>query len=837
MQRSENRASADTRCFHCGLPLPKSQPAPGLEVLGEERRFCCHGCHAVCKAIIDAGLDDYYRHRTDPAVSASRQLVPDFLSRVELFDRPEIQQDFVTPVGATRQAALLLDNIRCPACLWLNERHLRSLPGVLDVYIDDTTQRARVRWDPQTIRLSEILRAITDIGYIAHPYDATRSEQLNRLRRRRSTERLIFAGAIGMLVMNFSLATYFMVDTGPGEALPLWVTLGRWTSLLLALLLLAWPGQEFFAGAWNDLRHRRLGMDVPVVLGLSAAFVGSLHATVTGQGEVYFDSIAMFIFLLLLARRLELRGKLSAADRLDRLARITPRTASRLEAAGEIMTVPVDELAAGDLIRVLPGDTLPVDGIVITGISSFDESLLTGEARPVLYQPGDAVVAGAVNGEQPVTIRVTRTVQHSAVSEIRQLVERGLELRPHYAVLAEQVASGFVAVLLLIALATAGYWLLTDPVNWLPSTIAVLIVTCPCALALATPVALAVSAGRFIDLGVLPLRMRALDALARSDLFVFDKTGTLTSGQPAVAAVVPTAGLDEDSCLYHAAALAADSVHPVAHALRQHVLRPRIVTTDVKNVPGAGIRAMIEGREWRFGKPDFAADSKAYDEHSRTVIADARARGQLVSVLANPEGVQAVLVFEDLLRPGIKAMLAGLKELDVRHFAILSGDVPDSVLRMGKQLGIDDAHGGLSPADKLAWTQAQQAQGRRLAMLGDGINDAPTLAAADVSISFAEATDLANSSSDFLILGDNAAVLADARRLARRTRRNIQQNFAWAGAYNLIAVPFAAAGWIPPWGAAIGMSFSSLFVVMNALRLQKTGVSNDYLADCMDNFH
>jgi Cu2+-exporting ATPase len=813
--------AAQSRCFHCGLPLPASAQIPQLEVLGEPRAFCCHGCHAVCKAICDAGLDDYYRHRTDPAVSANREFVPDFLKQVELFDRPEIQQDFVIHVGASREAALLLDNIRCPACLWLNERHLRSLPGVLDVHIDDTTQRARVRWDPQTIQLSEILRAITDIGYIAHPYDATRSEQLNRLRRRRSTERLIFAGAIGMLVMNFSLATYVMDETDAAGALPLWITLGRWTSVLLSVLLLAYPGQEFFAAAWNDLRHRRLGMDIPVVLGLSAAFIGSLWATVTGHGEVYFDSIAMFIFFLLLARRWELRGKLSAADRLERLARITPRTASRLDAQGTAVDVVVDELAVGDLIRLLPGETLPVDGTLVTGSSSLDESLLTGEAHPVVKQPGDAVIAGSVNGEQPLTIRVTRTVQHSAVSEIRQLVERGLELRPRYALLAEQVASGFVIVLLLIAAATAAYWLLTDPDNWLPSTIAVLIVTCPCALALATPVALAVSAGRFIDMGVLPLRMRALDALARSDLFVFDKTGTLTTGQPAIAAVVPTAGLDEDTCLRHAAALAAGSAHPVAHALRDVVVPPRMVTTAVVNVPGAGIRASIEGREWRFGKPTFAAHDTAYDAHSRAVIADGRARGQLVSVLASPEGVQAVLTFADPLRPGIEALLAGLQDSGVRQLAVLSGDAPDSVMRLAGQLGIEEALGGLSPADKLDWTQARQAQGRQLAMLGDGINDAPTLAAADVSISFADATDLANASSDFLILGDDASVLADARELARRTRRNIMQNFAWAGAYNLLAVPIAAAGWIPPWGAAIGMSFSSLFVVLNALRLQR----------------
>jgi Cu2+-exporting ATPase len=817
----EAPAHVPSACFHCGLPVPKNLPVASLEALGEPREFCCHGCHAVCKAIIDAGLDDYYRHRTDPAVSANREFVPDFLKQVELFDRADIQKDFVTQVGEARQAALLLDNIRCPACLWLNERHLRSLPGVIDVHIDDTTQRARVRWDPQIIRLSEILRAITDIGYIAHPYDAARSEQLNRLRRQRSTERLIFAGAVGMLVMNFSLASYVMVETEPGAALPLWVTLGRWTSVLLSILLLAWPGQEFFIGAWNDLRHRRLGMDVPVVLGLTAAFMGSLHATVTGLGDVYFDSIAMFIFFLLLARRWELRGKLSAANRLDRLARVTPRTATRLDTASDTATVAVEDLAAGDLIRVLPGETLPVDGIVLTGISSFDESLLTGESSPVMCQPGDSVVAGSVNGEQPVTIRVTHTVQQSAVSEIRQLVERGLELRPRYAVLAEKVASGFVAVLLLIATATAVYWLQVNPAHWLSSTIAVLIVTCPCALALATPVALAVSAGRFIELGVLPLRMRALDALAGADLFVFDKTGTLTAGQPAVAAVITAADLDEDSCLRHAAALAAHSAHPLSHALRERVPQPGVVASRVENVPGAGIRATIEGTEWHLGKPDFATRGVPVDDRTRAIITDARATGQLVSVLANPEGVQAVLLFEDPLRPGVETLLAGLKDSGAEHFTILSGDAPDSVRRMGRQLGIEDARGGLSPADKLAWTQDRQAQGYRLAMFGDGINDAPTLAAADVSISFADATDLANSSSDFLIMGSDPAVLVKARQLAGRTRRNIQQNFAWAGTYNLIAVPFAAAGLIPPWGAAIGMSFSSLIVVMNALRLNK----------------
>jgi len=816
---AESRECAEAPCFHCGLPVADASAAPVLDVFGEERHFCCHGCHAVCKAIIDAGLDDYYRFRTDPAVSGTRGMIPEFLDRVELYDRPEIQRDFVTGEDDWHEAALLLENITCPACLWLNERRLRSLPGVIDVHIDDILQRARVRWDPKLIRLSEILRAIADIGYIAHPYDAARSERLQQQRRRRGAERLIFAGAAGMLVMNFSLASWFMGGIDASGQLPGWDIAGRWISLLLCSVILAWPGQDFFAGAWHDLRNRRLGMDVPVVLGLAGAWLGSLHATLTAQGEVYYESIAMFVFLLLLARRQELRGRLRAADRLDRLARVTPRTARRRDASGEYREVPVEELLAGDRIRLLPGETLPVDGTVLRGISSFDESLLTGEAAPVTHRPGDAVIAGAVNGEQPVSIQVTHALKASTLNEIQQLVRRGLEQRPRYALLAEQAAGWFVTVLLVIAAGTALFWLQADSADWLPNTIAVLIVTCPCALALATPVSLAVSAGRFVELGVLHLRMRALDALATSDLFVFDKTGTLTAGQPALASVIPVGSLNRDQCLRYAMALAADSEHPLARALRQAGPMPYIVTNQVENVPGRGIRARIAGREWRLGKPGFVAG--VGDRDFRALVEDCRARGQLVSLLSNAEGVQAVLSFEDPLRADTDSMLAGLAGTGVRQFAILSGDEPTAVSRLGRQLGISDCHGGLSPKEKLTWTRNRQAEGHRVAMTGDGINDAPTLAVADVSISFADATDLANSSSDFLILGKDAAALADARRLAQRTRRNILQNLAWAAAYNLLAVPFAAAGWIPPWGAAIGMSFSSLFVVMNALRLQR----------------
>ena len=792
-----------------------------MDVLGAPRRFCCPGCQAVCKAIVAAGLEDYYRHRTQSSAPAAHRAVPDFIDQLTLYDQPGIQKEFVRQQGDWREASLLLENIRCPACLWLNEKHLRNLPGVIDVGIDDTTQRARIRWDPAQIQLSEILAAITDIGYIAHPYDASRSEQLQGARKRRNAERLIFAGGAGMMVMNFSVATYLMVAPDSAGQLPLWVIIGRWTSLFIASAILAYSGQDFFVGAWQDLKNRRAGMDIPIVLGLLIAYVASFHATLTHRGEVYFDSIAMFVFFLLLARRWEMHGKLRAADRLDRLARATPRSANRVNETGQCEQVLSNDLIVGDRVRVLPGETLPVDGVLQSGSSSFDESLLTGEVIPVVRGPGDTVVGGSVNGDQAVVIRVTHEIPASAVSQIQRMVEQGLEQRPHYAVLTELVARWFVVAILFIASGTALFWLWTGSADWLANTISVLIITCPCALALATPVALAVSAGRFMEYGILPLHMRALDALATAREFVFDKTGSLTCGRPALVGVVSTGKMNRQQILCHAAALSAVSEHPLARSLRKLVPVQELVADKVQNTPGAGISGTIEGFSWWLGKPAFVLIEKTLDSRNRDLVAKQVSTGDTVSLLANEDGVQAILTFRDPLREGTKEMLLQLRQQGVERFAILSGDSQESVSRLGGQLGVATVQGGMSPAGKLEWVQREQQAGRRLVMFGDGINDAPALAAADASISFANAADLANVNSDFLLLRNDIGAVANARWLATRTRLNIAQNLAWALGYNLLAVPMAAAGWIPPWGAAIGMSMSSVLVVLNALRLQK----------------
>ena len=773
---------------------------------------------------MQAGLGDYYRHRSDTALSAAKTQIPGFLSRVELYDRPEIQQAFVRGTGQVAEATLLLENIRCAACLWLNERHLRGLPGVIEVHIDDVTRRARVRWNPERIRLSEILTAIADIGYIAHPYDATRSEQIDRLRRRRSTEKLIFAGGVGMLVMNFSLAGYVMGEVDASGQLPLWLVIGRWTSLVLTLLIMLYSGQEFLLGAWTDLRNHRLGMDVPIVLGLLTAWAGSLHATLTGHGDVYYDSIAMFVFFLLLARRYELGSRIKAADTIDRLARVAPRTAQRFDAAGGLREVVVEDLRPGDRIRLKPGETLPVDGLVAMGTSCFDESLMTGEPAPVLKHPGDEVISGSVNGDQAVVVEVVRPVQSSALNEVQRLVETGLEQRPRYALLAERIATPFVAVILLIAVLTAGYWLFAGDRQWLAHVVAVLIVTCPCALALATPVALTGFTGRLVRRGILPLRVSALDALATSRRFVFDKTGTLTEGRPRLVEVECLSGIDRQAAIDLAACLNVHSEHPVAGALRAASHEGSYKVVEVRNVPGSGIEATVEGRPWRFGRPDYAVGGEVPDRALLERIEYHRQQGRTVSLLAEDGIPRAILVFEDKLRPGMARLLEGLRGAGVSRFSILSGDATSLVQGLGRRLGIPDCHGGMSPAEKREWIKHRQRQGDRIVMFGDGINDAPALAQADASLSFATATDLANANSDFLILGDDIVVVGFARRMARRTRRNIMQNFAWAIGYNLVAVPFAAMGMIPPWGAAVGMSLSSLLVVANALRLRKVKV-------------
>ena len=431
---------SDTKCFHCGLPVIEKKP-PSLEINQQQQVFCCHGCKAVCDAIITSGHEDYYKYREGKAKTFDANELPELLDKLKLYDNENIQREFIRTDKNKhwKEAWLILEEVRCAACMWLNEKTLRDLEGVLDVQMDYTGQQTRVRWDPKKIKLSDILSAITQIGYVAHPFDPTQRESLNKEQKQRSVQRIIFALLLGMGVMQFSFSSYFYGDINAQGEYPLWVIISRWGNIASTFLILAYPGQIFFKSAWRDLRNKSLGMDVPVVIGLSVAWLGSLYSILRGVGDVYFESIAMFVIFLLVARHIELKSRITSTAMLDRMAKIIPQTVNKITTQG-LQIVPVIELVEGDKIQLAPGETLPVDGHLLSAYSSFDESLLTGESVPVKHLKGDLLPGGSINIEQVIEIAVSSTKANSTFSEIQQLAKKSTQYRPYYVDIAEKVA-------------------------------------------------------------------------------------------------------------------------------------------------------------------------------------------------------------------------------------------------------------------------------------------------------------------------------------------------------------------------------------------------------------
>lgn len=807
-------------CFHCGLPTSLDSEIPIIHFNGHDRRFCCHGCAAVCQSILDNGLDDFYLFRDSTSPSLNSKNHDKILKRLSVYDRPDVQQTFVDSQDGYLEASLILEEIRCPACLWLNENHVRQHPGVLFVSIDSATQRMKVRWNPNTTKLSDILKTISEIGYSAHPCDAKHVAALNEKRRTRGMQRIIFAGILGMMVMNWSIAGYVLIDFEADTEKPMWYTLGAWSSLFVSTLLLVYPAQDFFIGAWRDLKYKRLGMDIPIVLGLMFAYLGSIHSLLTGQGEVYFDSIAMFVFLVLLARYFETRGKLKAASFIDNLNPLHPQTIPRLNPANQqwedISTLDLEE---NDVIRLLPAQTLVVDGIIIEGESSFNESLLTGESMPVVKTKGDEVYSGAINGDQPVLLKVTQTGSSAMLNQIKQMVESGLNDKPAAALMAETISKWFVPIIILLAISTALFWYLENPQVWLPNTIAVLIVTCPCALALATPVAYSVTTGLLIQLGIMPVRMKAIEQVSSINTVVLDKTGTLTTGKPSLQDIQITGSMTKKECLTIAASMSQQSEHPLSRAISQSFDKQQgsyIRLENFQNTPGKGLTATLDNNRWFLGKADETRLSST-DFHR---VEEINPAGKLVSVLTRNERLLAVFLMDDALREDADDFTARLDKEGISRKVIMSGDIPGAVNTIADRLTIEERYARMKPEDKLNWVREEQTHGEKVLMFGDGINDAPTLAVSNVSASFSESTDLANMSSDFVFMRSKLNLLIDLIRIAKKTKSIIQQNYFWALTYNFTAVPLAMMGMVPPWVAAIGMSASSLIVVANALRLK-----------------
>jgi len=713
------------------------------------------------------------------------------------------------------ESSLQLSGMYCAACAGIIERAIASVDGVRSVQVNASAQRAMVCWDPQRAQPSALIEAVRGAGYDAVPDAAAPARALRRLEHRRALWRLFVASFCAMQVMMMATPSYV---AGPGEMAPdLWQLLA-WGSWLLTLPVLAFSAGPFFGGAWRALRQRRITMEVPVALGIAITFVASTGATFDPGGifgdEVYFDSLTMFVSFLLGARYLELLARHRAAEALEGALACLPETAWRVAADGSVTAVGLHRLRPGDLVRVPVGQAFPADGVLEGGSTQADESLLSGESLAVPKADGAMLVAGSVNLGAPVLMRVHRVGQDTRFEAIVSMMRSAMSQRPASARLADRWAPPFLWVVLLLAAGGAAVWSVIDPARALWVAVAVLIVTCPCALSLAAPAALTAAARGLARRGVMVQRLDAIEALATAQHFFFDKTGTLTEDRLQLRAVHLTAAgqaalADVATAQALAATLAAWSAHPLSRALAEAAppapSPPPAVWSGIEESAGHGLRALDgSGCEWRLGAASWVDAGTAAAEGARVWL------GCQGRALASFE-------FEERLRPGTAAALQALRAEGVA-ITVLTGDTPQRARELAARIGVDDVRAGATPEAKLAAVTSAQAAGQRVAMVGDGINDAPVLARADVSLAMGQGALVSRSQADAVIASNRLGDLVRARRTAQQALRIVRQNFVWAGSYNALCIPLALVGWLPPWAAGLGMAASSMIVVFNALR-------------------
>ena len=985
-------------------------------VSGREVRVCGEPCRTAVETIVNAGLDAWYGLRTHSDAQGATGADPRHRAELDAWRVPEVEasllrrgaegdrrtdagHDLASGAEGDRRAhigrglasggfanavTLTVEGMRCAGCAWLVERLLASVPGVGAATVDFPLRRAEVRFDTRATRLHTLLDTLADAGYRATPYTAHAEEAAIESERRARIRGLGISALFGMQVMLLSIALYASGRHGAMEAG--FEQLFRWLAMMLTVPVLVWPGRTFFTGAAAALRAGRLTMDVPVALGLSIAFAGSAVATVTGEGEIWFDSVVMFVTLLGAARYLELLARRRATAAIRALARSAPMVATRVRGDdGDTERIPAAALRPGDRVRVRPGETVPADGTIRAGHSAFDESLLTGESNPVARSAGSPVLAGSVNDAGVVEVEVTCAGDDTVLGGVLRRAGQAARGRPAVAELADRAAAWFIGGVLVLAAGVAAGWLIHDPARMLPVLVSVLVVTCPCALSLATPAAMTAALGALARAGLVATRANAVERLALATHCLADKTGTLTEGRFRVRSVTTFAGISGPRCLALAAALERYATHPAASALVAAAAggaggeRETPVSGDVDTAgagdegratgrasAGAGdegravgyasaadaaasqterlareveepethaggVTGRIDGVRHAVGSAEFVARAcglepdtfgvdgarheatasspgdlgarssplsgrvareaprkrgdparpDRWSGHEHLIEADHRSGGQgahapghgatcpvdsgrspagsstpytagpAATVAAgagapgpsaprgklprgpgtarNDDGATCVFlardgallarfVLADTLRADAGALIDGLRRRGIET-TIASGDAAPAVEHAARALGVARHLAGLSPEDKLDEAARLAASGQRVLMLGDGVNDTPALAGAHVSVAMGRGAAAAAARADAVLIGDAPGRLLDALDIARRARRIVKQNLAWALGYNLAALPLAAAGTVPPWAAAIGMSLSSLAVAANALRL------------------
>jgi Cu2+-exporting ATPase len=802
---------SDRACFHCGEPVPESLT---LFVLrdGQQKPVCCQGCRAVAELIFSSGLGRYYQFRQDLGRKAEEDIESDVQAWRSCDERESLWGAELA--GGRRDLLLQTEGIRCAACAWLIRTHIENKPGVDSVQVDTATGYTRIIWQPGKNQLSSLAAALMELGYKPHLPLASAEEQGRQEERRNSMKRLGVAGLGMMQVMMYAVGLY------AGDAFGIAVaerSFLEWVSLMVTFPVLIYSGRIFFEGAIRSIRAGSPGMDVPVALAISLAFMASCYNFFLGAGEVWFDSVVMFIFFLSLGRHIEMMLRHRNLQAGAALARLLPEWAERMTPAGR-ETIPAGDLLEGDRILVRMGESFPADGEILKGTTEVDEALLTGESHPVRRHAGDTVIAGTINLSQPVELIVTASGQETTVSALGRLLLLAQSRRPSSNAIPSWLVPMFIVAVLFIAGATWFGWQLIDPGRAFSAMLSVLVASCPCALSLALPVVYAAASRRLLDDGILLTRGEALPALAAVDTVVFDKTGTLTIGMPKISTVEMNpdrAEVSKEQALRIAYALESSSAHPIARAFEPGVQNSDESRISVENVTvhtATGVEGEINGTRWKIGKQEFALNLTPVDDDDSILLADT-------------SSWVARFCLEDSLRQGAESTVNKLELLGV-EVSVLSGDSREAVDRVADRLQISNRAARQSPEKKLARIEALRQAGRHVLMVGDGVNDAPVLAAADVSMTVKGGAELANSAADLILTSESLELIEKAMNTARSTRQLVRQNLTWAILYNASVMPLAVSGMLKPWMAALGMSLSSLLVVANASRLVRKHPGN-----------
>ena len=801
--------SSDINCYHCGEKVPAGVNFE-INLCGESRPMCCPGCRAVASLIAGGGMENFYQQRTSfsprpeaAPLGSAPSIVENFLH----YDDPELAATFTEELDSdTCRARILLGGMTCAACTWLIEQSLLALPGIKKATVHLGQSRLEFEYSTQDIRLSQVFDHITALGYKARPFAASTARQQMSAEYKTSLKRLAVAGLGMMQVGMFAIALHAGDIQGMQEQ---YQNLLRWVSLLVTSFIVLYCARSFFSTAWRHLKIGAFVMDLPVALAIGLAWLASAWATISNSGQVYFDSVVMFTFFLLLARFLELRVRLRNAWMWFDVEESLP-TSVLVKRDEKWVAVTRKNIEVGDIVLLKAGETIAVDATITNGSTAVEESAFNGEELPRLVHPRDTVFAGTVNMEGAVEAQVTGACNDTRLALLQRSMERGESEKPALAKLADRIASRFVVAVIILTSLTAAIWLTIDPQQALWVSLSVLVISCPCALSLATPAALTAAANSLRSHGVIVKGENALESLARITHILFDKTGTLTQGKLAISEVVCLGDIDQSEVLSIAAGLQCHSNHPVAQAFNQLASRINFDRVDYK--VGAGLHS-LDDYAYSMGSESFC---RAY---ASTLPPPPKEPLYWVG-LCKGDTPLAWIGLSDTPRSEAKNVVQGLQVAGL-NVELLTGDSSEQGPVLAAALDIKVMHKGMEPQQKMDYVQQLQRDGAVVAMVGDGLNDAPVLSVANTSFAVAGATDLARTKADFLLVEQNLHAVNNTWITARKARQIVIQNFSWALGYNIVAIPLAALGLVPPWAAAIGMSLSSVLVVLNSLRLNR----------------